>query len=113
MKYKKLSSKHQDKIEHRICFLLAAGLDYCRNACKDKQWWFNPFNPYYCEAFGMLQTLECLGYGYFGADNIDSEGNLRYWFNQLKSIVAKMGDEMGEHETYAYFVNNTTLPKGQ
>lgn len=102
-KFKKLSSKQLPVVEKRIKRILAAGLDYCKNTNKDKSYWFSPVNPYFCEAFGVLQALECLGYGYFGPDNQDAEGNLKFWFNSLKQEVKELGESLGEHETYAFF----------
>ena len=102
-KFKKLSSKQLPIVEKRIKRLLAAGLDYCKNTSKDKSYWFSPINPYFCEAFGVLQGLECLGYGYFGPDNSDAKGNLKFWFNSLKQEVKELGESLGEHETYAFF----------
>lgn len=105
-KYKKLSDKNLQKLETRIKRSLAAGLDYCSNTKKDKNYWFSPLNPYYCEAFGILQALECLGYGYFGPDNVmETEHNLKFWFNGLKSQVKSMGEEIGEVNTYAFYYN--------
>jgi len=103
-KFKKLSDKNRATIVKRIKRLLAAGLDWCKNTNRDKNYWFSPINPYYCEAFGVLQALECLGYGYFGPDfTYQNEYNLKFWFNSLKEEVKQIGESLGEHETYAYY----------
>jgi hypothetical protein len=103
-KFKKIPSKSLPILEKRIKRLLSAGLDYCKNTNKDKNYWFSPTNPYYCEAFGLLQALECLGYGYFGPDSTyQNEHNLKFWFNSLKQEVKQIGESLGERETYAYY----------
>lgn len=52
--------------------------------------------PEYCQAFGMMLTLQFLGYGYFGSSNLDGsrekadcipEHNLRWWFRELEQQV--------------------------
>lgn len=103
-KYKKLVGKNRTRIINRVNLLLAAGLDWCKNTNKGEEYWFSPVNPYYSEAFGIMQALECLEYGYFGPDfNFESEFNLKFWFNQLKAKVKVIGEENGEYETYAFF----------
>lgn len=97
------TTKHQ--FEQRIKLLLAAGLDYCKNTNKGKEYWFSPLNPYYCEAFGILHGMEIIGLGFFVPDNIDSDGNLKYWFNELKNQIEQEGLELGEHEFYAKYKN--------
>lgn len=50
------------------------------------------------EAFGMMRTLEILGYGYFGSDNCDAvvekksdhpKHNLKWWNSELETEVLK------------------------
>lgn len=48
-------------------------------------------SPYYCEAFGMVRTLEILGHGQLGPVNTEtSHGifNLRYWFEEIVRDIA-------------------------
>ena len=97
---KKLTAQQKFDLEKRIKRLLLAGLDYCENTGKDENWWFSPLNPYYCEAFGILHALEILNYGEFGPDTVDSDWNLKFWFNQLKSEVEQMGKEFGPKQAY-------------
>lgn len=99
-KYKKLSQENRSKLEERISRLLLAGLDYCANVKQDQSYWFSPNNPYCAEAFGIIQGLEVLGYGYFGADNISEEYNLKSWFRSLQEEVKKLGIELGPKEAY-------------
>lgn len=103
----KLTEKKKEVIKQRITLLLLAGLDYCVNTKQDETMWFGLQNPYYCEAFGLLHTLEILGYGYFGPDNIksvnDNKLNLNFWFNELKEEVKVMGEKFGAKNAYFIF----------
>jgi hypothetical protein len=96
-----LSTEQKEQLEQRIKLLLYAGVDYCFNVDKDKNWWFSPNNPYYCEAFGIMQCLQVLGYGYFGA--INAKGSLNYWMQQLLQEVGKDCEENGGVEAYYDF----------
>ena len=103
-KRKTLSEIQKHNLECRIMKLLFAGIDYCQNTSNGREFWFSPNNPYTAEAFGLLQALEVLGYGYFGPDNRNDEVwlNLRFWFNSLKDNVKPIAIEMGEHESYIW-----------
>ena len=101
-------------LEERIKLLLYAGLDFCVNADKDEHFWFSPLNSYCSEAFGVMQALEVLEYGYFGSVNVqndrmrENEGiNLKWWFEQLKEEVRKKGKELGPKEAYHWFKSLT------
>lgn len=58
----------------------------------DMSRWYGDMNcPYYCEAFGMMRTLEILGYGKMGSVNMPTEGgefNLRNWFENVYREIA-------------------------
>ena len=105
MKYKKLTITQKLALQHRIKVLLFAGLDWCANTDRDERYWFSPINPYYCEAFGVLQGLEVLNYGHFGAINVSDEYNLKYWMEELKSQVEEKGIELGPKQAYYQFIH--------
>lgn len=89
---RKLSCKYVGRIESRVKLLLHAGRDRMRNQVKD--WRNSEFdlnqNTYYFEAFGIMQGLQALGYGEFGAVNDAPElPNLCAWFDKLKDDVLK------------------------
>jgi len=103
MKYKKLTEAEQKEFDRVVKLLLYGGLDYCHTNGKDQYWWFSPLNPYYCEAFGMYQTLQILGYGFFGAVNFKDEFNLRYQIGLICEEVEKVGQEMGGKGAYEWY----------
>jgi len=80
--------------------MLHASRDCLRNQQVDTAFTaFNAANGYYGEAFGVMRGLHLLGYGYFGAVNINGEEdrrmrgasqrehNLNWWFHQLTNEV--------------------------
>lgn len=95
---KHLTKKEKQNIETRIKLLLFAGLDWCVTLEKDESYWFSPLNPYYTEAFGILQCLETLGYGNFGSVNIES--TLNNWMDCLSEEVRIQGRKQGPRESY-------------
>lgn len=104
-KFKKLTEKRKSDLEVRIKRLLFAGLDYCANTKQEQNMWFSPNNPYCAEAFGILHCLDVLGFGYFGADNVDSDGNLKFWFNKLNDEVKEDGLKYGAKESYHRYID--------
>jgi len=54
---------------------------------------FDARDGYYGEAFGILRALKILGFGKFGAVNV--EGTLQYWFAQLEDEVIQ--EEKAKH----------------
>lgn len=87
----------EKKIEHirtLVKCLLFAERDRLFNMNKLDLCRFEVHSGYYGEAFGVLRTLEVLGYGYLGSSNCEDDGqNLRYWFCQMCDEV--MTEEMG------------------
>lgn len=104
--FKKLTSIQRENLEQRMLLLLFAGLDWCANTNKGSEYWFNPNNPYCSEAFGILQCLEVLGFGFFGADNDANPDNLKCWFRNLQEKVKEKGLEFGDSESYRLFKEN-------
>jgi len=47
------------------------------------------YDPYYCEAFGILRTLDILGYGSLHRPPENTYHDLRRWFEQLEKEVLK------------------------
>ena len=88
----------KEAIEKEIKMLLHAERDCMRNQGKDatKIKFFSLNDTYFCEAFGMLRTLQTMGYGELGASNARpaEPPNLRAWFERLQDEVL---EEEGLH----------------
>lgn len=98
-RYKKITDKQIQKVEAEVKMMLHASRDCLRNQGADTT--VVPFNSndgYYGEAFGILRGLMVLGYGYFGADNVDDPYNLKFWFSKLEAEVLKEENFRSNHE---------------
>ena len=94
----KLKLKKKIELEQRIRLLLFAGLDWCVNNEKDETEWFAVYNPYYCEAHGILHCLQVLEWMDFGPVNMPY--NLSSWMDSLKQQVKEEGIRLGPSESY-------------
>lgn len=89
MKIKKLSDTDKSTLTEKIKALLHASRDCMRNQRVDTTTIsFSAHDPYYCEAFGMLRTLEVFGYGKLSPRG-KGDFNLVYWLNDLCDEVLK------------------------
>lgn len=102
-RYKKLTDKQIQKVEAEVKMMLHASRDCLRNQGHDATLIsFDSNDGYFGEAFGILRDLMALGYGYFGADNVqdkdDPYRNLKFWFSSLEAEVLKEENFQGTHE---------------
>ncbi len=93
-KFKKLPAGKEEAIEKEIKMMLHAHRDCLRNQNVDtSKVRFDCREGYYGEAFGIMRTLQVLGYGKLGCVNICNEHypkwNLSWWFDQLQDEVLK------------------------
>lgn len=98
-KFKKLTDSQRSDVESTVKMLLHAGRDCMRNRKEDTSKYFLDFNnPYYCEAFGIMRGLACLGYGdCMGPSNIPGQwypkdnphSNLKWWLDQIEKEVMR------------------------
>ena len=87
-RYKKISDKMRCAIEAEIRMMLHAHRDCLRNRKQDTtEIRFDCMDGYYGEAFGIMRALVVMGYGFFGANNLPTPGNMKYWFDQLLDQV--------------------------
>ncbi len=104
MKYKKIPEKTRKEIANRILVLLFAGADWCANTNKGVESVRSPNNPYYAQAFGFVDCLSELNYGYLGPVNTTEEHNLRFWFETMCDYAKSIVDDIGLKESYRWFV---------
>lgn len=100
-KYKQLTTEQEKQIAERVKLLLHASRDCLRNRqinTREVQFIWN--DTYCCEAFGVLQALNALEYGHFGAINNGKDGNtnLDWWFENLKQQVLQEEHFDSTHE---------------
>jgi hypothetical protein len=127
---KTLSHSQEKKVVKEIKMILHAGRDCLRNQGKDTRIiQFSVFDPYYCEAFGILRGLVLFGYGYFGSDNLSAveerkstnpKHNVKWWFGKIKDeVLEEEGygtDNVCEHCTKLYYKDSricATWRKGE
>lgn len=101
--FKKLSDLQIAQIQLVVCQLLHASRDASRSrGVVTTLATFEVLDAYYGEAFGMMRTLEVLGYGEFGSDNIPNSvyarWNLKWWFGQLRARVLEEENYNGNNE---------------
>ncbi len=96
-KYKKITPKIQAQIENIVSILLEASLTSLHYT-REFDGRFSIIETSYCEAFGVMQGLAALGYGYFGTIYLDTIAenksdqdinNLNYWFFKIRDEVLK------------------------
>lgn len=108
--FKKMSTQVLDSFKKEVKNMLHANRDCLRNQGKDtRKIRFDVREGYYGEAFGMMRTLNILGYGYFGSTNLNAveehtkahgvkptnvpvdklipENNLVWWLDQIANEV--------------------------
>lgn len=109
-KFKIITPAIIEKIEGAVKVLLHASRDCLRNQGKDTSIFrFSAQNGYYGDAFGMMRTLELLGYGRLSSVNLNGfedsatkylakqpEHNLRWWFEQLEEEVLEEENYKGD-----------------
>lgn len=103
--YKHLTRNQKEKIETEIKLMLFSSRDCLFNR-KELDKYSDQFkidDGYYGEAFGILRTLKCLGYGYFGAINDYNEYNLKHWFESLQKEVIDEEKKYGLKDRYKYY----------
>lgn len=103
-KFLVLLPKQKQKVTAEIKMLLHASRDCLRNlGINTTITRFDCRDGYYGEAFGMMRTLQVLGYGYLGPVNLDGvqdkgclepEHNLNWW-------MAQLADKVLEEEEFA------------
>jgi len=98
---KKLTKKQIEDIENEVILLLLCSLegnivdDYCK---------WNCYDPYYCEAFGVMRCLVVLGYSKFETFNTPKTiDNVYLWFGELKIKTDKIIKDMGYRNAKAFY----------
>lgn len=99
-KYLPITNAMRVKVSAEIKMLLHASRDCMRNQKRDTtQTSYVVSDGYFGEAFGVMRGLSLLGYGTInGPVNIDSPGNLRYWFSNLEQEVLSEENFGGSNE---------------
>ena len=85
MKRKQLNELIIQSIETKVFHLLCESAEV---QLKNKQFIWNVNEPYYAQAFGVMQALVVLNYCSHGANNTPAEKtNMNWWFDDCKDII--------------------------
>ena len=85
MRKKQLTEPIINAIELKVCLLLTESAEVQLNK-KDYIW--NVNEPYYAQAFGVMQSLVILNYCTYGAVNTpENHQNINWWFSKCQDII--------------------------
>lgn len=85
MRKKQLTNEIIDAIELKVFLLLCESAEV---QLTKKEFIWNVNEPYYAQAFGVLQTMVILNYCTYGATNIILiKINMNWWFDNCKDLL--------------------------